>query len=470
MRIPFAKKPTPTDLLIASGLVAAATLVFLPFRASLGSEQWGWPYLLVVGLTAGVLGVWPAILAALLAFLLWNFLFIQPYYTLHVSASGDLSHLLTFLVVATLVGLQTGRLKEASREKDIQASRTAALYRLSSSIALGAQFNDIVEMVTHEIRSALPVADVRVHTVHADDSDETAIPLHGTAVIELNSSSGKEGSLELDVSEQLTSDDLVFAESVAHLVAVALDRKRMNALAIQTSAAQEAERLRTALISSVSHELKTPVASLTARVTDLLTRNAMPGSDDLSEALEAMTGDLERLNRSIGNLLEASRLEAQAWTPAPTPFEPGELIGAVIRQFTVEQRTRIRFEVEANVSQICADFTHVSRALTHMVDNALRYSLGEVVIGSAEHLGDGRIMVWVADDGPGLLDEDRDKVFDRFYRGSAGMQSTSSTGLGLSLAREFVVANGGALDAENRQPHGLRLTMTLPADQPSPTD
>lgn len=468
MRIPFARRPQPFDLVIASGFVAAITLVFVPFRASLGSEQWGWPYLLVVGVTAGVLGVWPAILSALLAFLLWNYLFIEPYYTLHVSSSGDLSHLLTFLVVATLVGLQTGRLKEALREKDIQASRTAALYRLSSSIALGAQLNDIAQVVENEIRSALSVTDVRIRIAHADDSRATVIPQH-TAVIDLNSASGGEGSLELDVDEPLNPDDLVFVESMAHLVAVALENNRMNAFAIQTSAAQEAERLRTALISSVSHELKTPVASLMARVTDLLTRDAAPSPSDLSEALEAMTGDLERLNRSIGNLLEASRLEAQAWTPAPALFEPGEMIGAVIRHFAVEQRTRIRFDVEANVPQICADFAQVSRALTHIVDNALRYSEREVVIGSAGHPRDGRISVWVADEGPGLLDKDRDKVFDRFYRGSAGMQSPSSTGLGLSLAREFVVANGGTLDAENLRPHGLRLTMTLPADNPSPT-
>lgn len=460
----FVRRTRLADLLIAGGLVGLATATFLPFRPFLGSEQWGWPYLLVVGLTAGLLGVWPALLAAVLAFLLWNFLFIDPYYTLHVNASSDLSHLLTFLVVAAIVGLQTGRLKEASREKDAQTARTAALYRLSSAIALGASLEDVIDAADREVRAVLEVSTVRIGETDPDQVDRAEYGSR-TTLIELQSASGTEGVLELIAGSTPSAPDLAFIKSVAHLIAVATENRRMNELSIATSASQEAERLRSALVSSVSHELKTPVASLTARVTDLMTRVDAPDEEDLSDALQAMKDDLDRLNRSIGNLLEASRLEARAWTPSPTQFEPGELIGAVARQFSRQQRERLGFKVEASVPSVLADFAQVSRALTHIVDNALLYSQGVVLIGAEQQGHDGRIMVWVEDDGPGLRDDERDKVFDRFYRGSAGRLSSSSTGLGLSLAKEFIVANGGDVWTENLQRGGFRLTMSLPAEQ-----
>jgi two-component system sensor histidine kinase KdpD len=149
-------------LLFTLALVLGATGAFLPLRPLLGSEQWGWPYLLVVGTVAGTSGVWLAVLSAILAFFAWNFLFIQPYYTLHVDQTGALIHLFAFLVVAITVGLQTGRLRESSEAARRQASRTEALYRLSSDMVRGIAPTQMAARADEELRRVLDVEGAAV--------------------------------------------------------------------------------------------------------------------------------------------------------------------------------------------------------------------------------------------------------------------------------------------------------------------
>lgn len=477
---------------LAPACVLLATLAFLPMRPLLGSEQWGWPYMLVVGLVASTWGVGLAIFSSILAFFLWNFIFITPYYTLHVDRSGDLVHLLAFLVVALAVGLQTGRLRESSEAASLQASRTAALYRLSSHMVLGISPAEMADKVHAEVRRVLDHATTAIWVCLSQDSSMLS-PLPGappqavtaysfeavkhaledpdggdvfttrdSTFLRLSTTSGYEGFLQVHGYTNLGEDDTLFATSVAHLAAVYLENRHMSEVAMRASAAEETERLRTALVSSVSHELKTPVASLTASVTDLIGREAAPSSGELKESLTAMAADLSRLDRSIGNLLDASRLEAQAWTPNPTRFEAGELIGSVSNQLGREVRKRLEFAVPEGIPSIRADFVQVTTALRHLVDNALQYSTGVVTVG-ADSTDVGLVRAWVADNGPGIEHHEQESVFERFYRGSAGRHSKSSTGLGLSLAREIVTANGGRLHIEDVEPTGARLVMTLPA-------
>ena len=486
-------------LLFTLVLVSGATAAFLPFRTLLGSEQWGWPYLLVVGTVAGTSGVWLAVLSAVLAFFAWNLLFIQPYYTLHVDQTGDLIHLFAFLVVAIAVGMQTGRLRESSEAARREALRTAALYGLSSDMVHGISPTQMAARADEELRRALGVEGAAVWVrpaggatliaplqgpqgAPADDASLEAVErllalpeerdtttAAGSTFLRLTTTSGDEGVLQVLGRTQLTADDHLFATSVAHLAAVYLQNRHMASVAMRASAAEEAEKLRTALVSSVSHELKTPLASLTASVTDLMARDEPPAASELTESLSAMSDDLNRLDHSIGNLLDASRLEANAWKPAPTQFDMGELIGSVCSQLSRDLRARIVFEVPEGLPSAHADFIQVSRALAQFTDNALQYSSGQVTLGAGASQA-GFVSMWVADSGPGIPEEERTRVFERFFRGSSGRQSRSSTGLGLSLANEIITANGGRIDLESVAPHGARFTMTLPAAPAPPAE
>ncbi|PKQ29570.1 MAG: hypothetical protein CVT60_04665 [Actinobacteria bacterium HGW-Actinobacteria-10] len=446
-------------LWLAPATVLLATLAFLPMRPLLGSEQWGWPYMLVVGLVASTWGVGLAIFSSVLAFFLWNFMFITPYYTLHVDRSGDLVHLLAFLVVALAVGSQTGRLRESSEAARLQASRTAALYRLSSHMVQGISTAEMADKVNAEVRRVLDHATTAIWVCLSQDSNMLS-PLPGAApqavtaysfeavkhaledpdgkdifttrdstFLRLSTTSCHEGFLQIHGYTNLGEDDTLFATSVAHLVAVYLENRHMSEVAMQASAAQEAERLRTALISSVSHELKTPVASLTASVTDLIGRETTPSSDELKESLTAMTADLSRLDRSIGNLLDASRLEAQAWKPTPTRFEVGELIGSVVNQLPRELRARIAFTVPEGIPSIRADFVQVTRALRHLVDNALQYSADTVTVG-ADFTEVGLVRTWVADNGPGIAHHEQETCDDTARRACKRCEADRRSGCG----------------------------------------
>jgi two-component system sensor histidine kinase KdpD len=487
--------------LAATASIIAATLLFMPFRHALGSEQWGWPYLLVLGFVAGTAGVGPGILSAVLAFFAWNFFFIKPYHTLFVADRGDLVHLGAFLFVGIAIGLQTGRLREREVVAQREERHAASLSRLSASLVSETTAVGIAEAAREELTAVVrasaadlwvpggdggliavagtgartPPDDVaqRWEVASRDPSlgDELTIEVATSAaadehpryriVVPLISVQSAEGVLEALVDEQPDRSRRQFILSLAHLLAASLQSQRLNAIAMHAAAGREAERLRSAMVSSVSHELKTPLASITAAVTDLLEPDIQRNADAVQQKLRDVNEDLHRLDDAIADLLDVSRLEAQAWEPRPTDFEVGELVGSVVSRMPRTARERIRYAIPEDLPMLHLDFVQLSRALHHVLGNALEYSEGPVTVGAE---ADGQFVIWVGDEGPGIPDAEKPLVFDKFYRGAAGRSQRSSTGLGLSITREIVRANGGEVAIRDARPHGTKLLLSLPLE------
>ncbi|MHB1135276.1 MAG: DUF4118 domain-containing protein [Coriobacteriia bacterium] len=495
------------DMIRRHGYVAAAlaivgaTALFIPFRELLGGERWGWPYLLVLGFIAGTAGVGPGVLSAVLAFLAWNFFFIPPYHTLFVASRGDVIHLAAFLVVGTAIGLQTGRLRDRELVAQREERHMAALNRLSRSLVSETNAGSLVESVRRELADIVRPREVSLWIPGADGAPEPVgggtAPQPGIArlwdqvalepspvsklvtmdeagtgasqgerahrvVVPLVSAQSAEGILELSVDRPLDAAQSRFVMSLANLLAAFLQSQRLNTVAMHAAAAQEAERLRAAVVSSVSHELKTPLASITAAVTDLLEPDVEHGAGAVREKLQDITEDLGRLDDAIADLLDVSRLEAQAWQPRPADFEVGELVGSVVSRLPRASRERIRYAVPEDLPMLHLDFVQLSRALHHVITNALDYSEGAVTVGA----GPGeRAVIWVSDHGPGIPAEEKPLVFDKFYRGREGRAHRSSTGLGLSITREIARANGCDVSIEDERPHGTRILLTLPSKE-----
>ena len=489
--------------IVAAASVVSATAVFVPFRDLLGREQWGWPYLLILGFVAGTAGVGPAVLSAILAFFAWNFFFIPPYHTLFVADRGDVIHLGVFLVVGVAVGLQTGRLRDREIVAQREERHAAALNRLSASLVSETTTEGLADAAAEELAAVagahsaelwIPDADGRLAPVVHEQSSADRIPAdiaalweivtrdagaHGDDMLDadaagdgaretaqrllvpLVSAESAEGLLEIRLPDRLEEARREFVMSLAHLLAAFLQSRRLNALAMHAAASREAERLRSAVVSSVSHELKTPLASITAAITDLLEPDVERESDAVQHKLRDVADDLRRLDDAIADLLDVSRLEAQAWQPRPIDFEVGELVGAVVSRMPRTSRERVRYTIPEGLPMLHLDFVQLSRALHHIVDNALEYSRGPVTIGARV---DGDLVLWVQDSGPGIPDSEKQAVFDKFYRGRSGRESRSSTGLGLSIAREIVHANGGHIGIEDARPHGTRLLLALPLE------
>jgi two-component system sensor histidine kinase KdpD len=253
--------------------------------------------------------------------------------------------------------------------------------------------------------------------------------------------------------------------AVANQAAAFIERKRLQTLAIQADALREADKLKSTFVSSVSHELKTPLASITATISNLLEQDVDWSTEHMQQELEAVQDDLIRLNNSINALLDLSRLESAAWEPHKELFEFGEILGTAIGRIPQKQRGRISFDLPDDLPMICVDFMQWTRVLENLLRNALAYSPdGSPVRVFASTMND-ETRIWVEDSGPGIMPEDRGRIFDKFYRGktSAGIQS--GTGLGLAVTHEIIRFHGGRIWVEDVVPHGARMVISLPKEK-----
>jgi len=305
--------------------------------------------------------------------------------------------------------------------------------------------------------------DLRLVSVGADE----AIPgvVADGMFLPLQTSAGLEGVLFAEPANPRgpSADDERLLSAVANLAASSLERQRLEGEAAHAEALREADRLKTTLVSSVSHELKTPLAAATARVTGLVEEGDSCDAARVHEELTAVAEDLARLNDSIGDLLDLSRLESDAWQPRFEDHDVRDILGTVLARLSPLQRERVRFDFAPQLPDVRADFAQLARALSNLVENALAYSpAGSVVTVGARPHPDG-VELWVADEGPGVPASEKPRIFEKFYRGSGSASVPSGTGLGLAIAREIVRTHDGALRVEDVQPRGARFVLTIPS-------
>lgn len=496
---------------IALVLVATGTATLVPFRDSADFAHLAWFYLCLVSICAWMSGTGPALLSGVIAFLAGNFFLTRPYGTFAVAEPLDVVQLGVFLLAAMTIGTLTGRL----REREIAARRNegeaTALAKLAAEMAQGSGVDDVVQravvsltrldevesvtvwlpssgaqLVAHGpgARFASPqdrefaaraFSQVKAHGLsHVRGAERLgsgwpalaeATDIAAGVVIPLVAASSVEGVLQLVTSSRgLSESEAPLVVSIANLLALFLAGRRAVSAAARVQAAEEADQVKSAIVSAVSHELKTPLASAMAAVSDLASDDVTPSREDMRARLASTELDLRRLETAIGDLLDLSRLQTDEWLPHPELYEVGEIFGDVAA--ATEPLTRRRFEfrlAEDDVPTVCADFAQVSRAIRAIVENAAAYSPKEspIILGA---VGEGDfVRIWVEDRGPGVSDEDKPFVFDRAYRGESGRHSHGSTGLGLTIARDLVAANKGWLFVEDASPHGARFVIGLPS-------
>lgn len=224
----------------------------------------------------------------------------------------------------------------------------------------------------------------------------------------------------------------------------------------------EAERLKSTLISSVSHSLKSPLAIITARTSNLLDPANCWNPEEIRDDLQSIHEEALRVNHRITALLEISTLEAHAVDMQREWYEFGEILGSVMEELPAREHPRIRFAIPDNLPPIYVDFRYWARALLHLTENALAYCPAPtaIVVGAAPTPHGVRL--WVEDAGPGIPEDEREHVFEKFYRGRAGVTTRSGSGLGLAITAEIIRSHQGDIHVENVAPHGTRFVITLP--------
>ena len=495
--------------LLAIGL---STALFLPGRDVFAKGQWALLYLLIVVLVAGASGAGPAVLAAILGFFAWDFFFLPPYHTLTVRDPKDWLSLVAFLAVGVVMGVQTGRMHDREGRATAREHETAALNRLSAGLVSQASTGQMAETILSEIVELLGAAsatlfvgeddalttfcvtppsdepdggattvarwvythDSPVGVPHQTALDPTEAPAEGFKVPEdtggiflpLRSADGVVGVLSVaGRTNQRPYDDADarLLASLANLVATFLERQRLQGVATAAEALREADRLKSSLLSSVSHELKTPLAALTATVSNLLESDVPWNEKSVRDELRAIVSDVARLNNSITALLDLSRLEARAWEPHREPYELPDILAASLGALPVHQRAEVAIALPDDLPPLDVDFEQFVRVFQNLLENSMLYAgAGPLRVGARAI--DSGVRVWVEDEGPGIPVGEHEAVFEKFYRArQPGTKVRSGTGLGLAIAREIVRAHGGTIRVEDVVPHGARFVVDLPS-------
>jgi two-component system sensor histidine kinase KdpD len=509
------------DWLVRHGFITAtlaiivSTGIFLPGRGYFAKGQWALLYLLVVVIVASVAGTWPAVLAAGLAFLAWNFFFLPPYHTFAIHDIKDLLSLVAFLVVGVAMGVQTGRMRERQARAEARGRETALLNRLSaylvSEVSTESMTQTILEETSHLLdgvavtlfradeerrlrpSSSAQPASATTRTAEWCYRSNKGLGLHspdrgsetvGWPVIAqpgewgvphtddhdvylpLQTTSSVEGVLHFArpaVTSTPSKREEHLMVSIANLVAAFLERQHLQEALTSAEALREADRLKSTLLSSVSHELKTPLAGLSATVSNLLEGDTEWDEQTVRDELQAVVADVTRLNNSIGALLELSRLEAKSWPAHRDWYDLADIAAAGLAALPAHQRQDVRVDIPDDLPAAYVDYEQWARVFQHLFENAVLYAPGSGSINVGARADGADLLTWVEDHGPGVPPEERELAFEKFFRGGrAGERMPSGTGLGLAITREIVIAHRGSIWVEAADPHGARFVIKLP--------
>jgi len=429
-------------------------------------------YLLAVVVAAALGGLWSGLGAATLSFLGLNFFFTPPFHTLRVDKVDDVVALLVFLAVAVIVGSLLARALDERARAARSAQETRLLGYLATRLQSGEPFDRVVRDFAEAMLDPLGLArcEIRVETVAGPidvsaerfgrgEGERQVVPLALT-----EESLGSLIAVRSAGAAAMGDADRRLLEASARQLAVALERERLDEQVREARLESEANELRAALFSSVTHDLRTPLASIKAGVTSLLDPAASHDADQERELLRTVLEETDRLNRLVGNLLDFARVRAGALVPAKQPVGMDEVVESVLARMGPSLHPlRVRTLVHPSLPDVPMDPVQMDQVLTNLLENSARYSPpgGEITI-SVRPWHDV-VQVRIADEGPGIATEDRDRVFDAFFRKDAG-SARGGSGLGLAIAKAIVVAHGGKIRIEGAPGGGTAVVFELPMD------
>jgi two-component system sensor histidine kinase KdpD len=457
---------------LASGLVLAAaglallTVALANLRAQVDLPGALLLYLLLVVAVATVGGFVPAALAGVGSFLLANWYFTPPFYRFAIAKRTDVLALLVFLavagVVSGLVDLATRRTAEAARAR----AEAEALARLGGTLLHG---DDPLPELVEQLRATFGLEAVAVLRRDRQGWRAEAVagrsapirPEYASDAVELDDQT----TLTLS-GRRLAGDDRRVLTAFTNQLAVAVDSRRLTRAAAEAAVLAQANQLRTALLAAVSHDLRTPLASIKTAVTSLLQDDVALPPEATVELLAAINEQTDRLDALVGNLLDMSRLQTGALSMLARPVGLDEVVPAALASLPDRGRG-VEVDVPETLPRVQADPALLERAVANVVANALTWSPpGRPVEVAARDCGD-RVELRVLDHGPGIPAADRDRLFQPFQRlGDAG---GGGVGLGLAVAHGFVTAMGGEISPDDTPGRGLTMRLSLPVAQATAT-
>ncbi len=491
----------PIAYAISTAFVAAALGVALLISQFVDLDNISLVFLAAVLASAVRYGAGPSVFAALLSVLCYNFFFIPPLYTFTIADPANVVALFFFMIVALLTSSLTARTRTQALIAKKQARTTGELYSFSKKLAGIAKLDDLLWATAHQIASMLKVEVVLLTpddgtiAVRAgfppedqlDDADLAAakwcwdhnqpagrgadtLPGAKRLFLPLRTGRGAVGVLGINRKAPgplFTPDERRLLDALSDQAAVAIERTLLAEDIDEARILAETERLRSSLLTSVSHDLRTPLASIIGTITSLRSFGKLYDDRTRDEMLATAQDEGERLNRFVANLLDMTRLDSGAIELRREMIDLGDLVGSALqRSGKILIRHRVSVDLAPDLPMFPLDFLLMEQVLVNLLDNAAKYAPAGSAIGVAGRGEGAEVVIEVRDEGPGIPPSDLDRIFDKFYRVHGGDRQRAGTGLGLAICRGFVAAHGGTIAAANRSDrHGAVFTIRIPIDE-----
>lgn len=437
----------------------------LPVEVSTAMAALG--FVLAVTGAALIGGSAAGLLASVLSFLGLNFSFTPPVGTFSVAKTEDLVALVVFLLVSAVVGTLVSR-ATAQRDRAERREREARLLQhLGARLLSGASPESVFERFGRALveltglpryEVAMPpdgdvVAGVGDPVSSGMRRDEFPLAVGGETVAAIRTYAPAEGP-------SLGAGERHLIQAFASQMALAVESTRLATEATEARDRAERSQLQAALLQSVTHDLRTPLASIIASVTSLLDPDADLDPHGRVELLDTISDEAERLDRLVGNLLDLTRLRAGALTPSKRPTAVDEVIeGVLARLAPILERHRLNVVLREDLPDVPVDVVQIDQALTNVLENAAKYSPPGSQISVSAARWEETVQVRIADQGTGIDPELRRQVFEPFFRSDGAV---SGSGLGLAIAHAVVVAHGGTIWIEDAPGGGTAVVFRLP--------
>jgi two-component system sensor histidine kinase KdpD len=490
----FNPQPYLMALLIAGIGLGVAEIV----KPHFGIENVDLVFLTAVVAVAVRYGLWPSLLASVAASLAYNFFFLPPIYTLTITDPTNVVAFFFFMLIAILVSNVAARVRTQADTAIGRIRSTEQLYAFSRKLAGTATLDDVLWASAYQtalmlkVRVVLLLPEDGVLTVKAGyppedelgkadlaaanwawSNDRPAgrgsdtLPGAKRLFLPMRTGRGLIGVVGIDDDRSgplLTPDQRRLLDALVDQGALAIERVLLVEDMDRVKRTVESERLRSALLTSISHDLKTPLASVLGAASTLRDLASNLSDTEKRDLLATVIEESERLNRFIANLLDMTRLESGAIVPNTALHDVGEIVGSALRRAgKILARHKVSLELAADLPMLRLDAVLFEQVLFNLLDNAAKYSQPDTTISIRSFRERDFVSLQVADEGEGIPPTELESVFDKFYRVQKGDHVRPGTGLGLAISRGFVEAMGGRITAANRTDRGgAVLTIRLP--------
>ncbi|HTX48293.1 MAG TPA: sensor histidine kinase KdpD [Caulobacteraceae bacterium] len=482
--------------------IAVATLVAWYLDRTFRASDLGMIFLAAV-LTAAVLqGLRPALLAAGLAFLVYNYLFLEPRYSFVIGSPTDVLTLFVFLAVAMVTGFLAGRVRDQQQATARRAAAITTLLGASRRLSAAAKKLDAATALAEQLSAATGAKGVILLPSDGEIAPAAAAPEmpslstqdmaaarwaweHGEAAgagtgtlpaaswtfHPLQGISKRVGVAGAEAHGVGDAEGERFVLSLLDQGAIALERAELAAEASEADALRRSERLRTALLNSISHDLRTPLSGVLGAATTLLEYGKSLDRPVQEDLLESIRDEAERLNRYVGNLLDMTRLEGGGVAPRTQSTDTRDVVTAAAERVARRLGKReLARDFPPTLSTVPADPALLEQALVNILENAIAYSPDGSRIEAAVFEDERNVVISVEDEGRGIPTAQLQQVFEKFQRLEEASDRGKGTGLGLAIAKGFVDAMGGRIAAASpiHQGRGTRILISLPKEKPTP--